>query len=145
MKDYSAYKIDVQDKVIYYSFIGSVKIKEIKEILTKSSSDSNYSKFFDQVFDYRFCEMSIDIKEIPSFVSFVKNEIEIDAIRTDIYITNRPNEVVLTTIFSKLIEYFQIKPHVVSTIERTLQILSKPNIDIIKMENILNDLKNSTA
>ena len=141
MMENSVYKINVQHEVIYYSFIGSIKIKDIKEILIKATSNSNYSKIFDQVFDYRFCELSIDIEEIMPFVSFVKNEIKIDAIRTDIYLTSQPNEVVLTTIFSELIKNFQIKPHIVSTIERTVQILSKQNIDPNNLENILNDLK----
>ncbi len=114
---------------------------DIEEVLIKSSSNSDYSKYFDQVFDFRFCEFSFGIDELSAFVSFIKNEIKIDAVRTDIYLTNRPDEVVITTIFSELIKNFQIKPHIVSTIEKTTQILSRPDLDIIKLKNILDDLK----
>ncbi len=141
MKNSSAYKIIVQHEIIYYSFIGSIKLMDIEEVLIKSSSNSDYSKYFDQVFDFRFCEFSFGIDELSAFVSFIKNEIKIDAVRTDIYLTNRPDEVVITTIFSELIKNFQIKPHIVSTIEKTTQILSRPDLDIIKLKNILDDLK----
>ena len=137
----SVYKIDVQHKVIFYSFIGHIQMKEIEEILTKVSSEKNYSKYFDQVFDLRFCELSIDHDDLSEFVTFVKDDIKIDAYRKDIYLTSRPNEVVVATIWSTLIKNFQIVPNVISTVDMVERILSRPNLDKDELNKLLNKLK----
>jgi len=43
-----------------------------------------------------------------------------DADRKDIFLTNNPNEVVLTTLFSQQIKSYKVKPYIVTTIEGQL-------------------------
>lgn len=143
MIDCLAYKIDIDNEIVFHSYSGDIKIIDIKNLLIELSSKTGYSKSFDQVFDFRFCNLCISIDELPEFANFFKNEIKDDVNRKYIYLTNKPHEVALTIIFGQLIENLQIKPQVVSTLERTIRTLSKPNLDINKLENILNELNHN--
>jgi len=72
----STYKIDLNLEIVFQSYSGQIKIHEIKELVKKIISEPRFSKEFDQVVDFRFCSLIIDIKELPNLVSFLKMMLE---------------------------------------------------------------------
>lgn len=145
VSDYLKYKIDVNKEVIFHVFTGNVRMADIQEFLKELVSDPEYSKFFDQVVDFRFCNLLFSIKELPELVTFVKEEIKINAARKEVYLTNKPNEVVLGTIFRELVKELQVDIAIVSTIERIIELLLKPALNENILENTLDELRMTTA
>lgn len=141
MKNKTSYKINKKHKVVYVSFEGDIYSEDIKNILMTTSMDPDYNSNYDNILDFRFCTLKVNIQELKPIASFVKNKLNTDAKRASIYITDQPNQVVLTTLFSKVIKDFKMKPHVVSTIDKAYHLLSHTEIDIELFTQNINDLR----
>lgn len=141
MINFSKYRIDIKLEVIFIVFTGIIKISDVQEFLLELTSNPAYSNSFDKVYDFRYCNLSIRRDELPNFLDFIKNELDVDSTRKEIYITSKPNEVVVTTLYGLLIQEFQFHPHIVSTINKTIKILSNPNLNKDLLEKTLDELR----
>ncbi len=74
-------------------------------------------------------------------MAFVKNYPNIQGTRRSAYLTSKPNEVVITTLFSKLICDTFIKTNIFSTIIATVNWLNKEGVDNQFLSLVINELK----
>jgi hypothetical protein len=135
------YHIDKEHEIIFYYYHESITAQDFKEIELKLTSDPNFNKKYDQIHDLRYCNLTANLNEIKDYVRFVKDVLQVDDIRTEIYITSKPNEVALASIYEKLVDSFKFQPHIVSTLEKATQLLLKPNIDTPIIHNALEKLR----
>jgi len=135
-----SYKIDKKEEITFLSYKGDIFISDIIKILKKLTSDMDYSPYFDEVSDFRNCNLIVDISELPIFVKFVKEQINMRGSRKNIYLTKTPNQVALTELFSLLLEKSPVKIHIVSTIEFVTTLLSRPDLDENKLKIILDEI-----
>ena len=68
-----SYKINKKEKIIFISYKGDISINDIIIILKKLTSELDYSPYFDEVSDFRNCNLLVNINELPMFLDFVKN------------------------------------------------------------------------
>ncbi len=140
MDKYYSYRIDKSNKILFQKYKGDITILDILELMRRFTSELDFSVRLDNVVDFRNCNLNIEPKEIPHFVKSLENENIIIGKRTDIYITNKPNEVVLTTLFLNEFENNPIKKHIITEIDSAVIILSRPNLDKEKLEKILKEI-----
>ena len=138
-KRYS-YKIDKEMRIIFLSYKGDISIFDIMTVLKKLTTDVDYSPYFDEVSDFRNCNLHITKNEITMFIDFVKNQINIKGSRKNLYITKTPNHVVLTTLFSLLLKESPVKISIISSIELAISLLSRPELNQNKLKTILEEI-----
>ena len=137
------YLIDVENSIIFVTYLGDINLDDIKEIELKLDSDPDFSKSYDRIYDFRHCNLNINVDDIPDYIDFEKNEIKTDSVRKEIYLTSSPNDVVITTIYSILINSFQLQPYIASTTENVSQILSNKSLNKNFIDRILDGLINT--
>jgi len=135
-----SYKINKKEKIIFISYKGDISINDIIIILKKLTSELDYSPYFDEVSDFRNCNLLVNINELPMFLDFVKNQVNMKGSRKNIYLTNMPNQVALTKLFSISLKKSPVIIHIVSTIKLTTDLLSRPNLDQNKLKAILDNI-----
>lgn len=141
MNDKFKYLIDTDHKIIFHTYFGDIGIKDMRELELVVPSDPNYQLSFDQIHDFRYCNLDIKTNELPNFISFLKNEVNVNGYRCEIYLTNKPNEVVITTLYKNLISEFKFKPFIISTLEMAVRILTKSNLNVETLDTILENLR----
>ena len=137
MKKSCSYKIDKEMEIVFISYKGDISIFDIMTILKELTLEFDYSPYFDEVSDFRNCNLLVDINELPIFTEFVKKQINMKGSRNNIYLTRMPNHVVLTKLFSLSLNKSPVRINIISTIELAISLLSRPYLDQNKLKLIL--------
>jgi len=95
-----SYKIDKTNKVLFQKYKGDITLSDIMELMKKITSDKEFSVYFDHLVDFRDCKLNITPEEIPYYVKFIEEDVKIIGERTDIYLTDTPNQVWINSIGS---------------------------------------------
>ncbi|WP_068472574.1 hypothetical protein [Saccharicrinis aurantiacus] len=140
MFGYINYKIDTESKILYIVYKGTITIDSILQSVEEIISHPNYSVDYDSIVDMQTCHLNINLKELNRISNFLDIDPKLDAYRNSIYLTNKPNEVVITTLYSKLIKNSKVTPHIISTIEAAQSHLSS-HIEIDQLKSNLDSLR----
>lgn len=135
------YIIDTENEIIYHSYIGDIEAKNLVELDLDLSSNPDYSSAYDQIHDLRYCNLLINPNEIDGYIDFLENQVKINKSRNEIYLTNKPNQVALSTLYSSSLDKLHIQGHVHSTIESVIKTLPNKNLQIASLEKILDSLR----
>lgn len=125
--------------IIYYS--GDVDISIIKKVMLKISNESDYSPKYAVINDVRDCSLKIKIDEIEKYIDYLKNELGIIESRKILFLTSKPNEVVITQLFSDNISKNSILGQVFTTSEAAMAWLSNENIDNRVFDKLIFEIK----
>ncbi|MCF8379918.1 MAG: hypothetical protein K9H49_10100 [Bacteroidales bacterium] len=109
--------------------------------MTSLSSESEYSSKYDVINDFRDCNLQIEIDEIQEYIDFLKNDLQILERKKIVFLTSKPNEVVLTHLFSDYVSNLWINGQIFTTSKAALTWLSNQNIDYLDFENIIAEIK----
>ncbi len=141
MNKFGAYKIFTTERLIIEYHFGDINIDDFIESRKIISSDQEYNPDFDVIFDFRNANMIVDEKDIKRFVEFFKKYTPIMGKRHSAYLTSKPNQVVITTLFSINIEGAPISPMTFSTFEGVVNWLNSKNLKKDDLANIIDELK----
>lgn len=135
------YRIFKKWKLIIVYYGGDIDISDLKNLRSKLSNESDYSPKFDVINDLRECNLQIDVDEIEGYFTFLKNDLQIINRRKLVFLTSKPNEVVLTHLLSDAISDISIFGQIFSTSKEGLKWLSNQNLDFEYFENIIVEMK----
>lgn len=145
MKKEMSYKIIEESRLIIEFFSGDINIDDIIHLQNIISDELNYNPTFDLVFDTREANILVNEKDMIKYLEFVKNHPKIYGKRKAAYLTSKPNEVVVGTLFSKLINDVPIHANVFSTTEAIVNWLKNKNIDNQLLTSVINTLKKQSS
>jgi len=135
------YKIFSEFKLIINYYFGEVGVIDLKKRMLAISLDPSFSEEYDIVNDLRDCNLNVHVNDLKSYIDYLQNDIKVITKRKSVLLTSKPNQVVLTTIFSKKLLYTQLKPLVCSTIEAAIPFLDKKGLDKITINLMIEELK----
>lgn len=141
MSKFGSYKIITNERLIIEYHSGDISVNEFLESRKIISSVPDYNPYFDLVLDFRDVNMLANEKDIKRFVSFFKGFKQILGKRKSAYLTSKPNQVVITTVFSLDIKDTPVSPMTFSTIDALVGWLNKKNIDKDTLTKIIEELK----
>ena len=141
MGKFGAYKILKDEKLIIEYHTGRITTLDFIESRRIISSDESYNPDFDLIFDWRDVEMIVTQDDINEFIIFFKKFSKIVGDRKSAYLTSKPNEVIVTTLFSQGIEDSSVKTGTFSTIKGVVNWINNKGLDKNKLMNIIKELK----
>lgn len=141
MKKIGTYKILADKKLIIEYHAGKINIDEFIESRNIIISDVGYNPDFDIVFDFRDATMDVSREDITKFVEFFKNRKTIHGSRKSAYLTKKPNEVAITTLFSMRVRDLPIQTKTFSTIDALLVWLNNKSLDENTLADLITDLR----
>lgn len=138
------YKIFSELKLIVNYYFGEVSVSDLKIRMQAISLDSAFSEEYDIVNDFRDCNLNVHVNDLISYIDYLQNEIRVITKRKSVLLTNKPNQVVLTTIFSNKLLNTQLTPLVCSTIDAAIPFLNKKGLDKKTLERMILELKENS-
>jgi hypothetical protein len=141
MEKFGSYKILNKERLIVEYHSGDINIDEFINSRKIISSDSEYNADFDLIFDFRDVNMIVSQQDIDKFVVFLKNFNPILGKRKSAYLTSKPHEVVITTLFSMNIKDLSILPHTFSSLEGVVAWIGNKDINTQILDDIFRELK----
>lgn len=125
--------------ISYYS--DEFSLRCIKECTRRLVIDPSYSVHYDTITDLRNANLKIDAQDVRKYIDYIKNDLNIVVKKKLVYLTNKPHEVVLTTILSQKMKNFEYDVFVCSTEESAIAYLSKTSLKNGKLNELINEIK----
>lgn len=141
MEKFGSFKILKKERLIIEYHSGDINVEEFIDSRKIISSSSDYNPAFDLIFDFRDVNMIVNQQDIEKFVVFFKKFNPILGDRKSAYLTSKPNEVVITTLFSVKIKNLSIQPHTFSTLEGVVAWIYNKEVDTHILGEIITQLK----
>jgi hypothetical protein len=146
MQNSIKYTIYKEHGLVISWYSGIIGIPDIREHLIKLSCDPDYSPEFDEIHDFRFCEFSFETSALKTgTVNFLRDELKIAARRKVIFLTTKPKQVVMTTLFSKIIGELPMLLQVYSTTRAASKYLNKNEINEKWLDTMILKLEESAS
>lgn len=134
------YTISVELGLIVEHYWGSITMDDIIALKKAISKQTHYSPKYDVIMDFRSAQLNFTVHEVGDYVRFANKFSNIVAKRKTGFITSRPKQVALTTIFGYIKGNLPIQSQTFSTLNALLVWFNKPLHSYCTIENILNDL-----
>ena len=141
MKKFGSYKILNRERLIVEYHAGDINVDDFIDSRRIISADSDYDPDFDLIFDYRDVNMLVKVEDVRRFMEFFKTFPQISGKRKSAYVTSRPNEVVITTLFSREITGTMIQSRTFSTIKGAVDWINHKELDVATLNKIIKGLK----
>jgi hypothetical protein len=135
------YRIFKKWKLIIVYYGGELNISDLKNLRSNLKNESDYSPKFDVINDLRECNLQMNVNEIEGYSTFLKNELQIIYRRKLVFLTSKPNEVVLTHLLSDALRDISILGNIFTTSQAGLKWLSNQNLDFECFEKIIDEMK----
>lgn len=120
------YKILTEIPVIVEYYEGLITLNDLIEFEIREMNDENYSPDLNTITDLRNAKLSALDYEVNEFVNFLKQTKGIVGNRKVAIITNTPDQVAITSLYSMYTKDLPIKNEVFSTIEAAISWLGLP-------------------
>ncbi|MFC2089235.1 hypothetical protein ACFLT1_00555 [Bacteroidota bacterium] len=141
MKRKGTYKIIAEKSLIVQFYSGDVFMEDLIYLQKIISNELNYKPTFDIVADFSEANLILTEKDLNDYSEFIKNHPKIQGKRKAAYLTSKPQEVVMTTLFSELIKDTSIQPNIFSTTIAIVNWLNKEEVDNQFLSLVINELK----
>ena len=129
--------------VEYHS--GNINIDEFIQSRKTISQDPDFNPDFDILFDFRDANMLVNQADIKKFSEFFKGYSPIIGNRKSAYITSKPNQVAITTIFSMEIEDISVNPRTFSTVEGAVGWIANIHINKSFIQSAIRGLRTKSV
>lgn len=135
------YKIIKDWKIIVTYYAGDTTLDELKDAAILMSKDEEYSPNFSVINDLRDCNLHVDVEEVEGYVEFMKNDLGMMSNRIVSFLTLKPMEVVLSSLFSESVRNHAIFGKVFTTTFSAIKWLMHPYMNEEKFESIIAEMK----
>ena len=140
MNKLSGFKIISKEELIVEYHSGEINADDFIYSRKVISSDLDYNPNFDLILDIRNANLNVSKEDITRFVDFVKKSDFLKGKRRSAYLTRTPNDVVITTLVTRLIKDIS-QPKIFSTIDAVVRWYGSKNIDTDMIIKIITELK----
>jgi len=96
---YIKYKILSNLKLIIENYTGCVSMDDMIAVKKEVGLDIDYSPNFNVIMDFRDAHLAFKTLEVANYINFANKSNVIYGERRTAFLTSKPNQVVLTTIF----------------------------------------------
>lgn len=134
------YTIIGELKLVIEHYAGSIKMKDIICLKKQICKQNIYSPEFDVIMDFRFATLNFEVADLNNYVKFANNHKQIIGNRKTGFITSRPKQVALTTIFGYIKGDLPIDSQTFSTLNALLAWLNRPQLAFNIIEIKLKEL-----
>lgn len=144
MKKILKYRILVSQKTIIAYFQGNIDAEDLINFKLSMSKDKNYNPTFSIISDLRMCHFNFKEEGVLKYISFVKENDKISIDRKIVFLTEKPNEVVIGTLFEILKGKLLLKSSIYTTVLSSVKWVfgSLDNLELIK--DTLEQIKNNS-
>lgn len=129
----------------YYS--GEISFDDLIYFKKTLGTDPKFNFYHTTILDLREATLKLNEIEMVQLLNFFRDSFEVKGIRKVAYLTSKPDQVVLTTLFSSLLIDFQdlkFQPHTFSTIEALANWLKIEDISPNILDFMLLNLKSKS-
>lgn len=142
MGKFITYKVLQEQSLIVEYYRGKITAEDLINIRKIVKDEPNYVELQYAVHDFRDCILEIDEIGLTKMIEFLCANFKKDANRKIAYITSDPTHVVLTTLYTEMLNDtgFDVKPKIFSTIEATAKYFNNiipPNL----LVDVINELQ----
>jgi len=137
----AGYKILQEHKTVLQCINGDFYLSDLIALQDRLSNDQKYCPDYNVIADLVDANLIAEISDVDKYTEYIKNNPRMKGVRRVAYITSRPNEVVLSTLFSQQVKRLAISVNVFSTIEAALLWLEYPSQARDELVLNLQDLK----
>ncbi|MFB6340295.1 hypothetical protein ACE1ET_01160 [Saccharicrinis sp. FJH62] len=137
------YKILPEAKLIIEYYSGKIDMDDIIHMQKVLSENSLFDSTFNRALDFRDATLMIDTDDFKRYLEFLKGFPKIFGKRNAAYLTNTPNDVVVTTLFDLIVQQSDVPINIgiYSTLKGILKWFNITDMDSNTLESIINDLK----
>lgn len=145
MGKFGTYKILYDRPLIVEYYNGPISTEDLIHLKNVIKEEPDYNFYSNTILDLRDCDIKIEIEELETLIHFFRANFEKKENRTVAYLISKPNEVVLATLFSILVESSELNfnPNVFSTIKPITKLFGEEIITEKDFIEIINELKTS--
>lgn len=136
------YKIIPSCNIIIEQYNGPILMQDIIDIKKEISSHSNYSPNFNVIMDFEYSDLVFNSSKLIDYIEFANGFNKIYGKRKTAFLTNTPNEVVLTTIFGLVKGDLPIDSNTFSTFGAIASWFGLSPLEYEQIETELKRLKN---
>ena len=133
MKGIYKYIILKNLNLIIQFYQGKITYEGLLKLNQEILKDNNYNPNFGILVDFRLSKSNISIEEIKSYSKWVNEQSILNRLNNRVILTNTPEQVTKSTIFSLEEEVKEFNYLIFSTLENSLTSL---NIDISNLERV---------
>ena len=145
MGKFGTYKI-LNDRPLIVEYYNGIMTAEdfihFKNVIKK---EPNYNLYSNTIIDLRDCDVRIEMENLKIIIDFLKSNFEKKENRTVAYLTSKPNEIVLATLYSVLAENADINfnPNVFTKVKLVTKLFREEIITEKEYIEIIDELKTS--
>ena len=139
-----AYKVFDNKNIIIEYYSGEITVDDFLSLKERISKEPNYNFFSDTILDIRDANLKVSETDLLKLFDFLHSKFsKEEGKRKTAYLTNSPNDVVQSTLFSNLLESkkLNVNPRIFSTMEGVVSWFDNPDINKEILETILYELK----
>lgn len=144
MKKIGAYKILYDRQLIIEYYSGEITTEDLLFFKNAIHEEPNHNLYWNTVLDLRDCNLLVKGDELPEIIDFFKkNSSEKSGTRNVAYITSKPNEAALSTLYAIAIKKsgLNFNPNVFSTLMAVSNFIGEKTITEKELAEIINELK----
>lgn len=140
-KSYLDYKIFPEKRLIIEYYGGHIVLEEIIVLKDREVVDPHYDSSFDIIDDFRDATFNIDPADVKEYVNYVVKGKNYGK-RNTVFLTDNPEQVVISTLFDNYKNSLPINVKIVSTIKIAIEFVSLKPEDFDFVDNSLREMRN---
>ncbi len=143
MGKFGTYKILYDRPLIVEYYNGLITVEDFIHLKNTIKEEPNYNFYSNTILDLRDCDIKIEMEELETLINFYRANFEKKEDRTVAYLTSKPNEIVLATLYSVLVENsdLNINTNVYTTIKPIIKLFGEEIITEKEYIEIIAELK----
>ena len=143
MEKIGTYKIIYDKHLIVEYYNGIITAGDLIHFKNVIRKEPNYDFYSNTILDFRDCVLEIKKVELHGILEFFRTNFEKAGIRNTAYLTSKPNEVVLATLYSHLVKDSELNYNlsVFSTEKAAAEMFGEKVISEEGLHKILSELK----
>lgn len=144
MKENANYRLLAPLKTVIMYFTGDIILDDIICLMKQLAQDHEYSPQFNVIVDFRDCNLNFNNQMLLDYIQFL-SKAKLIARRKIAYLTSKPNEVVLTILYSEMVREHSLEIEVFSTSQAALNYIQGNGLNVEKLDNIILELKSQNC
>lgn len=135
------YKILASEKLVLEYYSGYISKEDIYRVKKKISALKDYRPTFHLIADFTSATLAVDVKEVPQYFTFIRNNPKLMGKRKTAFITSKPNEVVLSHIFDLSKKDTPIESNIFSSFSAAASLLNLSSTAFNQVNEIIEDFR----
>lgn len=136
-----AYRIFKEEKLIIKYYSGEVGLAENIAFMKTLVADEEFAADYDIISDLRECNIVAKIEELPEYINCLENELKLRTGKRIAFLTMKPNEVVLSTLFLHEAGGMFKSANIFTTVEAMVKWLPRTDLSVDKINIMLTVVK----